>query len=140
MDQVQLRVLTDEEVRRIINEAFALLADTGAAVDGEGVRNALARAGARVEANVRVRLPKELTKELLAMAPPSHDCETIGGEHIEVGGGGQKVVSLVLDPLILDYADGLRPHAFRTSRATRGSATRCRWSTQRTKWTRGSKE
>ena len=62
-----------------------------------------------MEANGRVRLPEELTKELLAMALPSHDCETIGGEHIQVGGGGQKVVSLVLDPLILDYADGLRP-------------------------------
>ena len=108
MGQAKLSILTDQERRRVVEEAFVLLADTGVMVADKRIRSALAQAGAKVEASDQVRLPKELTKELLATVPPSHDCETIAGERIPVGGGGQQVTSIILDPVILDYTDGPR--------------------------------
>ena len=108
MSPVKLTILTQQERRRIVDEAFALLADTGVVVAGGRVRDAFARAWATVEPSDRVRLPEELTQELLAMVPPSHVLETIDGERIQVGGGGQLVISLVLDPVIVDYEQGPR--------------------------------
>ncbi len=108
MERVEFSIVNDQERRRIIEEALALLADTGIIVADERIRRAMGQAGAKVDASDQVRLPKELTKELLAMVPPSHDCETIAGERISLGGGGQLVTSIVLDPVVLDYTDGSR--------------------------------
>jgi len=105
----QLRILAPKERRRIIDEAFALLADTGADVARKETRTAFQRAGAKVGPNDRVRLPVELARELLAPAPASHVRETIAGERIHVGAGGQLVTSLVLDPVIVDCDEGPRP-------------------------------
>lgn len=105
----QLRILAPEERRRIIGEAFALLADTGVDVGRNDTRALFKRAGANVAPNDRVRLPAKLAKELIEPAPPSHVRETIAGERIHVGAGGQLVTSLVLDPVIVDYHEGPRP-------------------------------
>ena len=109
MSPVTLSILKEPDRQRIRSEALALLADTGVVTADSRVREAFRREGATVEATDRVRLPEELTTELLARTPSAHVCETIAGERIEVGGGGQLVTSIVLDPVILDYEHGPRP-------------------------------
>ena len=109
MSPVRLSILNESERERIRSEALALLADTGVVTADSRIREAFRKEGATVEPTDRVRLPAELTTELLARTPSNHVCETIGGERIEVGAGGQMVTSIVLDPVILDYERGPRP-------------------------------
>lgn len=108
MSTVNLSILSEQQRRHIRGEAFSLMADTGVVVADGRIREAFARAGATVGPTDRVRLPEELTKELLSSVPSSHVRETIGGERIQVGGGGQQIVSLILDPVITDYEHGPR--------------------------------
>lgn len=112
MDQAHLSVLTPDERQRMIDGALALLADIGVEVEDDTMKKRFAKAGSRVDQTGRVRLPKELARELLSAVPATQVRETIGGRRIILGSGGQLVNSLILDPVIVDYEEGPRPPRF----------------------------
>jgi len=109
MAETCLSILNESERRRIIDQAYRLVAEVGVLVGGEGLRRRLRRAGAAVdEGSGRVRVPREMAAEHLAQVPRVCRLETIGGQPIRVGGGDRRLVSLVLDPVIVDYDEGPR--------------------------------
>jgi len=108
MGETQFNILTDDERGRIMDESLKLLEDTGVEVQGNSIRGKLAKAGARVEQTDRVRLPKQLAKELVGLVPSVQERETLSGQRYKIDEGNRQYSSLVLDPVIVDYEDGPR--------------------------------
>jgi len=109
MADVHLTILNEAERKTITNQAYRLVSEVGTTVAGDGVRAKLRRAGASVDGGSdRVRIPRAMALEYLARIPRVCRLETIDGRSIRCGGGEQRRVSLVLDPVIVDYDDGPR--------------------------------
>jgi len=49
-----------------------------------------------------------MVRELLALAPPAVTETGLNGRVLEVGGENRHYTSLILDPFIVDYQQGLR--------------------------------
>lgn len=110
MAKMSLSILSEPERRRIVDDAYRLIAEVGVQVEAGSLCGKLGRAGASVdEASGRVRIPREMAEEYLDQVPKVCRLETIGGQPIECGGGGRRCVSIVLDPVIVDYHEGPRP-------------------------------
>ncbi|MBN1342145.1 MAG: trimethylamine methyltransferase family protein [Phycisphaerae bacterium] len=109
MAEIRFTILSEPEKRRIIDEAFGLVATVGVKVEGDSLRDKLRRAGARAdEPSGRVTMPREMAEEHLAQVPRVCRLETIDGRAIRCGDGDRRRVSLVLDPVIVDHAEGPR--------------------------------
>jgi trimethylamine--corrinoid protein Co-methyltransferase len=121
MAETSFRILSEDERRTIIDQAYRLVAEVGIKVAGQGLCDRLRRAGARVDqGSGRVCVAREMAAEYLAQAPKVCRLETIDGRPIRVGGGDRRCVSLVLDPIIVDYDEGPRsPRLADVARHTR---------------------
>jgi trimethylamine--corrinoid protein Co-methyltransferase len=81
--QPQLRILTDELVPRIIDEAFQLMMNPGIKVQLEEARGYLADAGAHVEeAREVVQIPEDVARKALETVPQSFDLYNQDGEPV----------------------------------------------------------
>jgi trimethylamine--corrinoid protein Co-methyltransferase len=117
---VKIQLLTEREKDRIVREALRLLSEVGVDVAGASLRKRLAAAGAKVDPAGRVRLPPEMASELIAQVPRIQRKQRIDGEPVPIGGGGRAFLSLVLDPVIVDYETGPRePRLADVARHTR---------------------
>ena len=105
---MKIRVLSEREKDRIVAEALRVLAEIGVDVAGDSLRQKLKKAGAKVDRSGRVKLPAEMAADTFMRMPRVQRRETIGGETLEIGGGHYSHVSLVLDPVIVDYDRGPR--------------------------------
>lgn len=104
----RLELLDREFIERILNEAFALLVQTGIQVSAPEIVELLASSGARVEDNV-VRIPETLVRRALTTVPHEfflHDragrpVVRYGGDavHFDPGSAGVHV----LDPETLEH-------------------------------------
>ncbi len=75
-----LKVLSDDLLARIVDEAFQLLVDPGVRVHNDGALGLLAAAGADVDrANRIARIPERLARQALATAPRQFDLYTFDG-------------------------------------------------------------
>ena len=69
-----VRVLSDELVGRIVDEALALLREPGVRVHNEEALGLLAEAGAEVDrSNLVVRIPERIVRAALASPPRAFD-------------------------------------------------------------------
>ncbi len=109
MSELVLQVLNDVDVERLHEKTLALYENVGVCVHHAEALKVLKNAGARVEeASGRVRFPAAMVKELLALTSPIAIETGINGRVLEVGGRNRYYLSLILDPFIVDYRDGLR--------------------------------
>ncbi len=109
MPPLSWTVLPEADRRRIIDAAFDLVDRVGVQVEDESLGARLTSAGGRSDrGSGRVRMPREMVEDLLGRAPQPFRLETIGGDGFHVGAGDRRVVSLVLDPVIVDYDEGVR--------------------------------
>jgi trimethylamine---corrinoid protein Co-methyltransferase len=96
--------LTPEQVAAYQRDTEELLEDTGCRVQHAGLRALAARAGGRVdEAQQRVRLPRGLTRQLLALAPSHYRIDGLTGRSWTVGGQMRQALAIVTDPWIVDW-------------------------------------
>ena len=110
MQPVRWTVLSEAEVEQIHEQSLRIFEETGIAVTHTEARAMLRKRGARVDGQAeRVRFPRELVRELLALAPATAIYEGINGRRLEVGGDNRYYASLVTDPWVSDYRDGRRP-------------------------------
>ena len=85
-----VRVLSDELVGRIVDEALALLREPGVRVHNEEALGLLAEAGAEVDrSNLVVRIPERIVREALASTPRAFDLYTLDGRPAVHYGGDQ---------------------------------------------------
>ncbi|KKL85883.1 hypothetical protein LCGC14_1950290, partial [marine sediment metagenome] len=109
MSELTLRVLSEAEVEKLHEATLELLEKTGIYVGHEEALKVLAKAGARVdEASGRVRFPRAMVEELLKAAVPTVTETGLNGKTLQVGGPNRYYMSLILDPFVVDYRDGLR--------------------------------
>jgi len=72
MSQTQLRLLTEEDVERIITEAYELLQDPGVRIYDPEVLDMLGQAGAKVDQDARVaHIPADMVDQALKTVPES---------------------------------------------------------------------
>ena len=109
MSELILRALSDAEVEKLHEKTLELFESVGVFIGHEETLKLLKKAGARVEeTSGRVRFPGAMARELLAMAPPVAKETGLNGRVLNVGGRNRYYLSLILDPFIVDYHDGLR--------------------------------
>jgi len=110
MGKMSLSVLGEAEVQLIHERTLDVFEQVGVQVGHDETLARLAKAGARVNgAGGLVKLPRQLVMDLLALAP-AYAVETgLNGKVMQVGGDNRYYLSLILDPTIVDYAEGKRP-------------------------------
>jgi trimethylamine---corrinoid protein Co-methyltransferase len=110
MREVSFSILGEDERQRIVEEAYRLVAEVGVQVESESLCGRLGRAGANVDpASGRVRIPREMAAEHIGQIPSTYRFETIDGRTIDCVGDVRRCVSLILDPVIVDFDEGPRP-------------------------------
>ena len=83
-----MKRLTTDQIARIMSATEEVLEDTGVVVMHQGMLGRLEKAGARVDAaSGTVRLPRQLLRELLSMAPRQYTISGSGGQRYDLGGG-----------------------------------------------------
>ena len=109
MSGLTLRALSDAEVEKLHEKTLELFANVGVTISHKETLALLKRAGAQVdEASCHVRFPAPLVRELLETASPVAMETGLNGKVMQVGGQNRYYMSLILDPYIIDYHDGLR--------------------------------
>jgi trimethylamine--corrinoid protein Co-methyltransferase len=109
MSELVLRTLDDAEIERLDEKTLELFEKVGVYVGHAEALAVLRKAGARVDETAgRVRFPAALIRELLAAAPPVALETGLNGKRLKVGGANRYYLSLILDPWIVDYREGLR--------------------------------
>lgn len=110
MQGLVLKVMNESEMELLNAKTLKVLAEVGFKVIHSETLSKFKRAGALVNQNTNiVRIPSEMVKELLAQAT-EHLVQTgLNGKILNVGGENRYYTSLILDPFIIDYSDGVRP-------------------------------
>ena len=109
MGKLQMTVLSPSEIDVLHETALKVLREVGVRVLHRPTRNLLRRAGCAVdEHSAIVKLPSELVTTALRAAPKGWNMYTIAGDKLEIGPGSRHFGSLILDPFILDYREGVR--------------------------------
>ncbi len=109
MGKLELRVLSDAEVEKLHHKTLEIFETVGIKVGHEEALKKLSEAGASVDYNTSIaRLPARMINELLKSAPSVVNQTGVNGKMLNVGGDNRYYMSLVIDPFIADYHDGLR--------------------------------
>ncbi|MBI3987421.1 MAG: trimethylamine methyltransferase family protein [Lentisphaerae bacterium] len=100
-----IKTLSSAQIRKIQAGTEDLLENTGFFVGHKALLAKCKAAGAIVD-DVRshVRIPRKLLNELLASVPSTYTIGWPDGSRHEIGGGRQKILAIVTDPWIADYA------------------------------------
>lgn len=109
MSGLMLQAMSDGEVERLAEKTLELFEKVGVFIGHEEAISRLVKAGAKVDGvSGRVRFPASMVRELLALAPLVAPETGLNGKFLEAGGTNRYCLSLILDPFIADYHDGLR--------------------------------
>jgi trimethylamine---corrinoid protein Co-methyltransferase len=109
MSILGLSLLSDSEIETIHTSSLKLIEDTGFKTAHPETLKRFQKAGAVVDANTgSVRIPVELTRELLSMAPPVAEETGLNGRLLKAGGRNRYYISLILDPFVVDWDKGIR--------------------------------
>lgn len=118
--QPQVKLLNEELVNQVLDEAFQLLRDTGVKVQLPEARQLLSAAGADVDETLEVaKLSEKIVREALATVPHEFFLHNHAGEptvhyggnsvHFDPGSSGVHY----LDPETLDHVPSETPHLIR---------------------------
>ncbi len=109
MSRLNLSVLSEEEVLKLHKNTLEVLDKTGVKIPHPETLEKCKYAGARVDEDTStVRFPPELVEELRNLAPSVAKETGLNGKILNVGGENRYYTSLILDPWIADYSEGLR--------------------------------
>ncbi len=101
------KVLSEAQILQFNAAALDHIARHGFVVHHAGLLERARARGAGVDAvGGRVRIPHELSLELLTAAPSRYKIANILGETWEVGGEHQLGTAIVTDPWVIDYPSG----------------------------------
>ncbi len=111
MDAITVRALADSDVQRIHETSLRVLQEVGIDVHHEKIHARLLDAGAiRGATNSRLLIPEGMVKDALAQCDRDIVLDSVRGEKYPMGTRGPVFFSsCVIDPFMLDYADGHRP-------------------------------
>ena len=106
---MNLSVITDRQVQKIHEQTIKIFEQVGIKVTHDEALNKLKQAGAKIDESSQIaKLPAELITELLAQAPAIAQVTSLNGKILNVGKKNRYFNSLILDPFIYDYNDGIR--------------------------------
>ena len=109
MSNMVLKVLTDAEVEKMHKDTLKVFSKVGVKITHAEALTKLKKAGADVnETSGIAKFSPEMVKELLALAPSVAMETGLNGEMLKVGGSNRYYMSLILDPFVVDYDEGLR--------------------------------
>ena len=104
MTMLSGKVLSDEQIEQVRDASEEILQRAGCRVLDERALALCRKAGARVdESSGRVRLPRQLLRELIAQAPSRYEIRGLDGIVREVGDGRQRGLAITNDPWVIDY-------------------------------------
>ena len=101
-------VLTDSDRERLHAAALDVLEKAGVCVEESRLRAQLGKRGASVTAGDRVRIPRELVGECLDSVHRSPVMRCVNGKVLQHRAADRYYHSLVTDPYIIDYREGIR--------------------------------
>ncbi len=102
-----MKPMTQAQIDQIKSLTEDFLENNGCIVQHSGLLKKIKAAGAIVdENNQRVKIPKELLRELLSKVPESYWIADLDGNKYEIGGDNQYTLAIVTDPWIVDYDTG----------------------------------
>ena len=102
-----LKVLSDELIDRIIDQAMEIMATVGMEIRGPAMRQRLIDAGLPIDPAGRIRFPRDVVEQALATAPSSfvlHDRD--GTPHADLGGDRVHFVPGSSGLRVLDHRTG----------------------------------
>lgn len=110
MSTPRFQVINESEIQKIHAKTLDIFEKVGIKVTHNEAREKLEKAGARVDhASEIVQFPPKLVAELLKMAPEVVEETGLNGKTLRVGQDNRYYASLILDPFINDFNDGIRP-------------------------------
>ena len=104
----EIRVLSDEQRERINGAALDILEKAGVRVQEEALRDQLEARGASADAEDRVSIPRELVSECLGTLNRTPILRCVNGKTLHQRATDRYYQSLVTDPYIIDYREGIR--------------------------------
>ena len=109
MGTMLLRVLSDAEVEKMHARTLEVFESVGVKITHAEALSKLTKAGARVNEHTGIaKIPAGLVEESIQQAPQVIYATGLNGKTMEVGGDNRYYLSLVLDPYVVDYDQGLR--------------------------------
>jgi trimethylamine---corrinoid protein Co-methyltransferase len=110
MGMMDLKVMSDADIERFHQKTLEVLENVGIKIAHDEALKKLAKAGAKVNETSQIaKLPAKMVQELLSQAPSLAVATGINDRQLSFGGSNRYYGSIVLDPFINDYNDGLRP-------------------------------
>ncbi len=110
MAKLMISLLNEEAKHRIHEQTLQYLEKRGFRITHQSMLDRLKLAGADADDHTgEVRLPRQLTSELLSLAPKQALMQGINGNILDASGENSYYTSLVLDPFIVDWDEGVRP-------------------------------
>ena len=109
MNPVKIQFVPEEKRERIYQSALEILEKTGVKVGDKVIRSLLRKRGAKVDDTSEiVRLPKEIVEESLTTTDKKPILNCVNGKELHLYGENRYYNSLVIDPYVVDYEEGLR--------------------------------
>lgn len=109
MKSVKVQFIPKEKREEIYKAALKILEKTGVKVGDKVIRNLLKKRGAKVDDTSEiVKLPKEIVEESLITTNKKPILNCVNGKELHLYGDNRYYGSLVIDPYVIDYKEGLR--------------------------------
>ncbi|NQT58268.1 MAG: trimethylamine methyltransferase family protein [Bacteroidetes bacterium] len=109
MGNLSLSVLSQNEIEQIHQNTLRIFETTGFKVYHPETLSKFKKLGALVdEQSSTIKPPTKLIKELLKVAPSNISLGGINGKKLQAGGENVYYTSLILDPFVVDWDDGIR--------------------------------
>ena len=109
MGSMQLSVLSESEIAKLHQQTLEVFEKVGVKIADDQTLKQFAKAGAKVDQTSQIaKFPPQLVKELLARAPSTFTAAGVNGQTWPIGGNNRFYVSIVTDPWVSDYHDGIR--------------------------------
>ena len=109
MSKMTVRVLNDSEMHKLHEKTLEIFETVGIKITHDETLTLMKKAGASINESTGIcKIPGPLVEEMLQLAPSVIYETGLNGKKMEVGGQNSYCLSLVLDPFIVDYEQGLR--------------------------------
>lgn len=106
---IKIQFLSDEEREQIYRGSLEVLKNTGVKVEDSILRKYMLKKGCSVDENTFVvKIEKEIIEECLKDMSKKPVINCLNGKKLELYGNSRYYGSLVVDPFILDYKQGMK--------------------------------